>query len=219
MVRVEWFARSRSDGPVGVCTRVFARLQIVSCAAAQVAELPHESMARAELLRVLDMYRSYDTFRIAYASVPTLGLIDAVCVAQDTFDRMQERLRYVAKTLNKLLFEVFACSGEHDDNIRTLCKSHAGIVAMLEFDNWDSTTCSSMADAARMLAMNTLTVHANAGTALPPASARERKIWHGVSIDRYSVLKCSQYLRRSYFNVGAFKRSTAQGMTECPDGD
>ena len=75
---------------MGVCIRVFAKLHIVSYFATQVAELPHDSKTRAELLKVLDIYRSYETFRSTYASVPTPGWIDAVSVTQDPFDRMQE---------------------------------------------------------------------------------------------------------------------------------
>ena len=217
MVTVQWLDRSRSDGPVGVCTRVFAKLQIARYIAAHVADLPQHSKARAELLRVLDMYRSYEAFRTTFASVPTPDLIYAVCVAQDIFDRMQESFSQVANTLNKLLFEVFACSGEHEDNISTLCKNHAGPVAMLDFDNWASTTGSSMAEVTLLLGMNKLVVHAIAAKTPPPASALWRKIWQGVSLAKYEMKKNKDRLRLKYLNVGTFKCSTVQGMTECPD--
>ena len=54
---------SRYDGPVGACIRVFAKLHIVSYFATQVAELPHDSKTRAELLKVLGTYASHEAFR------------------------------------------------------------------------------------------------------------------------------------------------------------
>ena len=134
MSTIEWLDRSRSDGPVGVCMRVFAKLQIVSYVAAHVAELPHDSKTRAELLKVLGIYRSYETFRTTYASVPTPGGIDAVGVTQDPFDRMQESLTFrVGKELNNLLFDIFTGSGAHDDCINKLCTEHIGPAALLVF--------------------------------------------------------------------------------------
>ena len=104
---------------------------------------------------------------------------------------------------------------------------------MLVFNNWDSTTGSSMAEATRMLGMNKLTVHANAGNAPPPASARGQRMtlsagdgWGEAAVrleedekERAVAWKYIQQLRGTYANIGVCKSSTVQGMTECPDGD
>ena len=74
MATAEWLDKARSDGQVGVCMRVFAQLRIASYSATQVADLHHGSKTRAELLKVLDIYRAYDTFRTTYASVPDAWL-------------------------------------------------------------------------------------------------------------------------------------------------
>ena len=187
-VTIAWLEKSRGGGGCGEMRMVMAKIYLRVFLESLVHDLPANSVARKDFLRVLAPFEGYAAFNKAFgtrgngASTPEddaeeeakkEGAAEREDVDDDPFTAMKAKTAGVAIKLLEFLMDLF--SQAFDDGLREFLTSDANANQAVCQVKWDEWKQADLVDIRRVLNLHRMTVPASEGSDMPAASTRGLK--------------------------------------------